>query len=96
MNRRNFICQVTATGATAGFSAGAATEKENRSVVYKIEGFTCVTCAVGLEVMLRGLKGVVRASASYPERKVEIGFHAGLVTEKALKDFITACGFSAI
>lgn len=87
MNRRNFICQVTATGAD--------TARENRSVVYKIEGFTCVTCAVGLETMLRGLSGVTRAKAGYPERKVEIGFDGNLIAEKSLKDFIAARGFSA-
>ena len=42
-------------------SAGAnlarpAEAKENRSVTYRVKGFTCVTCAVGLEVMLRQQK----------------------------------------
>jgi hypothetical protein len=46
--------------------AGAAAATENRTVVYKVNGFTCIACAVGLEVMLRGLKGVTRANASYP------------------------------
>jgi len=52
-----------------------------------------VTCAVGLEVMLRGLKGVTRANASYPEARVVIGFDSNLTTEKALKDFVASCGF---
>jgi copper chaperone CopZ len=95
MNRRNFICQVTASSATAGISvASAAAAKENRSVVYRVNGFTCVTCAVGVEVMLRGLKGVTRANASYPEKKVAIGFDRDLTSEKTLKEFIAACGFS--
>ena len=67
---------------------------ENQSVSYKVTGFTCVTCAVGLEVMLRQQKGVVRASASYPEKKVAIGFDNGLTSEKALKGFIAECGFT--
>ena len=73
--------------------AGPAEAKENRSVTYGVKGFTCVTCAVGLEVMLRQQKGVTRANASYRENKVVIGF-ANLTTEKALKDFIAGCGFS--
>jgi hypothetical protein len=60
------------------------------------QGFTCVTCAVGLKVMLRGLKGVTRAKASYPQANVAIGFDANLTSEKALKDFIANCGFSGV
>jgi Cu+-exporting ATPase len=74
--------------------AGAAAATENRSAVYKVNGFTCITCAVGLEVMLRGLKGVTRANASYPEIKVSIGFDSNLASEKELKEFIASCGFS--
>jgi hypothetical protein len=70
MDRRKFICRVTGAGASAGLSIGdSAAAAENRSVVYTVNGFTCITCAVGLEVMLRGLKGVTRANASYPEKK---------------------------
>ena len=92
MDRRNFICRVT-VGSAAGLSLAEAAPRENRSVTYKVKGFTCITCAVGLEVMLRGLKGVTRANASYPEAKVAIGFDSSLTTEKTLKEFIAACGF---
>ena len=60
----------------------------------KVKGFTCITCAVGLEVMLRGLKGVTWAKASYPEANVAIGFDANLTSEKTLRDFIAKCDFS--
>jgi copper chaperone CopZ len=94
MDRRNFICSIT-TGTAAGLTvAEAAPPKENRSVTYKVKGFTCVTCAVGLEVMLRGLKGVTRAKARYSEADVAIGFDAHLTSEKVLRDFIGSCGFS--
>jgi copper chaperone CopZ len=94
MDRRKFICRITA-GSAAGLTlAEAAPPKENRSVLYKVKGFTCVTCAVGLEVMLRGLKGVTRATASYPEGNVTIGFDRNFTSEKTLKNFIENCGFS--
>ena len=94
MDRRNFICSIT-TGASAGLTAAdAAPRKENRSVTYKVKGFTCITCAVGLEVMLRGLNGVARAKASYPEANVAIGFDANVTSEQTLRDFIAKCGFS--
>ena len=89
MDRRNFICGIT-TATAAGLTAAEA----NRSVTYKVKGFTCVTCAVGLEVMLRGLNGVTRAKASYPAANVAIGFDANLTSEKTLRDFIAKCGFS--
>ena len=47
-----------------------------------------------LQQVLRGLKGVTRANASYPEKKVSIGFDSNLVSEKELKAFIASCGFS--
>jgi copper chaperone CopZ len=91
MDRRKFI------SAAAGVSmAGAAAATENRSVVYRVNDFTCITCAVGLEVMLRGLKGVTRANASYPEKKVSIGYDSNVASEKELKAFIANCGFSVV
>ena len=93
MDRRKFICRV-AVGSAAGLSLADAAPKENQSVTYKVKGFTCITCAVGLEVMLRGLKGVTRANASYSEAKVVIGFDSNVTAEKTIKEFIGACGFS--
>ncbi len=107
MNRRNFICRVAAVGAGgAGVAAGAAVVKkgvdgrnngearETASVTWDVKGFTCITCAVGLEVMLRKQRGVGRADASWPKRNVAIGYDARLTSEKELKGFIADCGFS--
>jgi copper chaperone CopZ len=44
--------------------------------------------------MLRGLNGVTRANASYPENNVVIGFDEHVTNDKALKEFINVCGFS--
>jgi copper chaperone CopZ len=94
MDRRKFICRITAGTAGRLNVVESAAAKENRTVVYNVEGFTCITCAVGLEVMLRTQKGVTRASASYPDKKVAIGLDADLTSEKTLKDFIASCGFT--
>jgi Cu+-exporting ATPase len=108
MDRRKFLTGITsAAGATAGLtsSLGAAqapkaTEKsthgtkETRFVDWHVKGFYCVTCAVGLETMLKGLKGVTRASAEWPSGHTTIGFDQGQVTEKTLREFIAKCGFS--
>ena len=90
MDRRRFLCQITAAtaaGAAASLElASVAVPRQpgdttrpggkTRSVTYHVKGFTCITCAVGLEVMLRGLNGVTRAGASYPANNVVIGFDA--------------------
>ncbi len=68
--------------------------KELRSVTYHVAGFTCITCAVGLEVMLRGLRGVARANSSYPANTVLIEFDGRMITEKTIRGFIGKCGFS--
>ena len=97
MDRRKFLSGVTAAaGATAvGVeTASAATAKETRSVTWHVKGFTCITCSVGLEVMLRGLNGVTRATASYPENKVTVGFDEHLMKEQTIREFISVCGFT--
>lgn len=94
MDRRQFIRTVSAAGAVAGVSLDAGAATETRTVRYDVEGFTCVTCAVGLETMLKDQRGVTRVSASYPNRSVEIGFDRTLTTEQALVDFIAQCGFT--
>lgn len=98
MIRRQFIKLATLTGATglASLSALDALEtKDTKSVTWRVRGFTCVTCAVGLEVMLRRQKGVKSAEASYPDATVTIQFHPELVSEASLRSFITDIGFSA-
>lgn len=93
MDRRNFICGVGAIG-TAGLTTADAAARETTAVTWKVKGFTCITCAVGLEVMLRQQEGVTRAKASYPQNTVAIGFDGKLTSEKVLKEFIAGCGFS--
>jgi copper chaperone CopZ len=86
MDRRSFLYGVTASAAAA--------HTGTQSVKYAIKGFTCITCAVGLEVMLRGLKGIASVHASYPENQVIIGFDAHVIAEDKIKEFIQVCGFS--
>ncbi len=81
------------TAPSANHSATAV--RASRRASFQVRGFTCITCAVGLEVMLRGVRGVTEASASYAENRVVIAFDEQLTSEDALKQFIAACGFSA-
>jgi Cu+-exporting ATPase len=88
MFRRNFLQRI-AFGASVGLAA------PNKTVTYRIKGFTCVTCAVGLDTLLQRQKGVVHSKSSYPDATTVIEFNPGLVTEKELKAFIAEMGFTA-
>jgi anaerobic selenocysteine-containing dehydrogenase len=105
MDRRKFLSRliVGAAGATTGMglakvglghAKAIAKTKESRVVDYKVQGFTCITCATGLEVMLLQQKGVTQANASYPEARVVIGFDEELTSEDAIRQFVSNCGFS--
>lgn len=96
MDRRRFLSRLTAASAAMGLEVGCADRTSaTRRATYEVRGFTCVTCAVGLEVMLRGVRGVTEASASYAESRVAITFDEKLISEDALKQFIESCGFVA-
>jgi len=100
MNRRRFIYGMM-TG-TTGLGLEAAPRnlagrvpRGNRAVTFRVTGFSCVTCATGLEVTLLKQKGVSMAKASYPEGEVVIRFDDRQVSECELGDIILDCGFSA-
>ena len=88
MDRRNFIQRATVAGASGITAASAAPAEANKTATFQVKGFTCITCAIGLEVVLREQKGVVRAKASYPEQRVVIGFDSTATSEDALRTFI--------
>ena len=96
MVRRRFIqgiaCGLGTADAVASTAASAAKIK---TVKYRIEGFTCVTCAVGLDALLKDRKGIVRSKSSYPERTAEIDYNPDLVNEEQIKSFIQELGFTA-
>jgi copper chaperone CopZ len=91
MFRRSFIQRITCGMAASGYAAAGG----NKTVTYRIEGFSCVTCAVGLDAMLREHKGIVRSSSSYAAGTTGIEFKPGLVSETQIKAFIEEIGFIA-
>ena len=93
MFRRQFIQLATLAGAGGLSAIGAMAAAEKRSVTWHIQGFSCITCAVGLDVMLERQKGVVKAESNYQDAKTTIVFHPGLITEAALQTSIAEMGF---
>jgi copper chaperone CopZ len=68
---------------------------EQKTVIFRISGFTCITCAVGLETLLQKERGVIRVTASYPESIATVTYHPKLATEQSLVTFIESAGFKA-
>ena len=94
MIRRNFLRMLAVAGAGSVSVLGMAAAGEKRAVSYHVEGFTCVTCAIGLDTMLTRLHGVVRSHSSYPEGAVNIDYHPHLVSEETRKQCIRDAGFT--
>jgi copper chaperone CopZ len=94
MFRRRFLQLVTmaSVGTLApieGMSAGA-----SKTVNYLVKGFSCITCATGLDTMLGQQKGITSTKSTYPEGKVTVGFDPHQITERAIVAFITDLGFA--
>lgn len=95
MIRRQFIRLVTFAGAS-GLTVieAAARSGETRTVIYRVKGFSCATCAVGLDTMLGQHKGIVRSKSTYPQGIVTIDFDPSLISEKSIKSCISDMGFT--
>jgi copper chaperone CopZ len=99
MFRRQFfkLMTVATAGGLAPLEAGAAggrTSGASKTVIYRVRGFSCVTCATGLDTMLRQEKGIISSRSTYPEGVVTAEFDSKQTTEKAIADFITSLGFT--
>jgi copper chaperone len=93
MFRRRFL--QLATMATVGGLAplegmAAGTSK---TVIYMVKGFSCITCATGLDTMLGQEKGITSSKSTYPEGKVTVAFDPKQTNERAIVTFITSLGF---
>jgi copper chaperone CopZ len=94
MFRRHFIRRMTLAGTVSLAGAGTTPAKSGKSVVYRIQGFACITCAVGLETLLRREPGIERVEASYPNATAVIEFDPARMSEKRLKELISEIGFT--
>jgi Cu+-exporting ATPase len=92
MVRRKFIQGITSAIAVPPAIAHGA---KTKTVTWRIEGFSCITCAVGLDTLLRAQKGIVQSKSSYGNRTATIEFHPEIVTEKQIRGFIGELGFKA-
>jgi copper chaperone CopZ len=95
MIRRRFLGLATLAGVGGLVTMEGMDIAEQKTVTFRIAGFTCITCAVGLETLLQKEKGVVRVTASYPANAATITYHPRLTSESSLVEFIETTGFKA-
>jgi copper chaperone CopZ len=94
MFRRKFlqIMTVATAGGLAPLQGVAATA--GGVVSFRVKGFSCVTCATGLDAMLGQQKGIQSSKSTYPEGKVVVNFDPDRITESAIAAFISDLGFT--
>jgi copper chaperone CopZ len=93
MIRRRFLQLLAFSGADT-VALKATGNGPARKVIYMVQGFSCITCAVGLDTMLRKQRGILSSISTYPEGKVTVCFDPDYVNEKNIREFIADTGFT--
>jgi copper chaperone CopZ len=94
MFRRQFVQFITAIGTTSVATLAAANTKATKTATYEVKGFSCVTCAIGLDTMLEQRKGVASSKSTYPDGIVVVKFDPNQIASELLKAFIAEMGFT--
>jgi copper chaperone CopZ len=93
MIRRQFIKLVALSGAVAApLEALAGTD--HTTMTYQVKGFSCITCAVGLDTLLGKERGVLSSQSTYPEGKVTVSFKPTTCSDEHLRKCIGEMGFT--
>ncbi len=95
MIRRRFLGLMTLTGVSSVAALSAKSFAEKTTVIYKVQGFTCITCATGLETLLQREKGVLTVRASYPESLATVTYDARSISQAEILKAIESMGFTA-
>ena len=66
------------------------------TLVLQVKGFTCPTCAVGLDTMLGKERGILSSRSTYPEGRVTVVFDPKESSEETIRGFIGEMGFSVV
>jgi Cu+-exporting ATPase len=94
MFRRRFLQLCAPVSASALVILKVKRNGHAKAVAYEVKGFTCITCAVGLDTMLRRQKGILSSESTYPEGKVVVRFDPDQVNESSIRGFIADTGFT--
>ena len=94
MIRRQFLQLATMAGVGGLSPLESMAAAGTKTVTYFVQGFSCITCATGLDTMLSREKGITSSKSTYPEGKVTVSFHPNQTTEQAIVAFISELGFT--
>src|SRR5580700_3936280 len=94
MIRRQFIQIVALSGAGALAPLDTLAAGPGTTVVLQVKGFTCITCAVGLDTLLGKEKGILSSCSTYPEGKVTVAFDTKQSSEQKIREIIAGMGFT--
>ncbi len=94
MFRRRFLQMLTIASVAGLAPLEAMSSGTSKTVVYFVKGFSCITCATGLDTLLGQQEGITSSKSTYPEGKVTVAFDPHQITEQAIIAFITGLGFS--
>jgi copper chaperone CopZ len=94
MFRRRFLQMMTMASVSSLAPLEAMAAETGQTVTYLVKGFSCITCATGLDTMLGQQRGILSSNSTYPEGKVTVRFNAGQTTAQAIVSFITELGFT--
>ena len=97
MIRRRFLGLITLAGAggATALSKAARAAAQRETVQYRVSGFTCITCATGLETLLGREKGILAVKASYPDSATTVSYDAHTTSEAEIIAAIESMGFKA-
>jgi copper chaperone CopZ len=92
-----FIPLATALGLipVKAMAKGTVAKGKTELVTYRVKGFSCITCATGLDTMLGEQRGIASSKSTYPEGIVKIVFDPKQISKQQIADFIAELGFTA-
>ncbi len=97
MFRRQFV-QLMALSSVGALNPiqSIASAGPRTTLVLQVKGFTCITCAVGLDTMLGKERGILSSRSTYPGGTVTVVFDPKESSEDAIRGFIAEMGFSVV
>lgn len=94
MFRRRFLQLMTVVSAAGLAPLKSLASTSGTIATYHVKGFSCITCATGLDTMLGQQRGVISSKSTYPAGVVTVRFDPNQTTEREITSFIGELGFT--
>lgn len=94
MFRRRFLQFVPLATAVGLAPLKVVASGKSELMTYRVKGFSCITCATGLDTMLSRQKGIASSKSTYPEGIVKVAFDPEEISKDQIAAFIAELGFT--